>query len=167
MDGKSRAPQPVTRHGRVTPASLADVRELVPLLRPEDARELADMCPHGAYHGIAMGVLAGSPSVTLRTHTGALVGILSVVPVGSRLGSVAFSGTEEVGKVSPAFLRGSREVLREVSRGYDTLFNRADARNAAHLRWLQWMGFTLIRRIEAHGPNEIPVVEFARITPEE
>ena len=151
-------------HGTVTPASLADVRELVPLLRMEDARELADTCRHGAYHAIAMGVLLGSPSLTLRTPEGALFGILSVVPVGPRVGAIAFSGTKEVERRSIGFLRGGKEVLQGLSKDYDLLFNAADARNEAHLRWLRWLGFSLIRRVEGYGHHSIPVIEFARIT---
>lgn len=155
----------MTPHGIVTPSTLADARELEPLLRPEDRREVEDMSGKPAIRNLLVGVMAGSPSFTLRTHEGAMVGIVSAIPVGTGGAVIGMVGTPEIEKVSTAFLRGSRDVLAMIDQYHGTLFNVCDARNEVHVRWLRWLGFHFIRKIDRHGAKGIPVYEFARIAP--
>lgn len=111
-----------------------------------------------------MGVIIGKPSLTLRTLEGDLVGIVGVVPVGLTGGAIAMSGTQLIETNRSAFLRGSRDVLAEIEKSYDTLYNVCDARNTVHQRWLKWLGFNFIRKIDHYGAGKVPVIEFARIT---
>lgn len=154
----------MTPHGLTTRSTLADVVELDRNLRPEDRRELEDITGKDAKRSLFLAALAGDPCLTLRTHEGGLIGLLSVARVGLSGGAIAFSGTPLIEQHSTAFLRGSRDILAEVSKDYDTLFNVCDARNAAHHRWLKWLGFHFIRKIDHYGAREVPVYEFARIT---
>lgn len=155
----------MTPHGIVTKATLADARECAELLRPQDRRELEDLSGHDAYSCLARGVLMGSPSWAMRAHSGDMVGLLSVVPWGSRIGVVGMSGTVLIEDNRTAFLRGSRDLLAALDARYDTLLNVCDARNEVHHQWLKWLGFTFIRRIETYGARGVPVYEFARIRP--
>jgi hypothetical protein len=123
------------KHGVISSTTLSDVEECDKLLRPEDRRELEDLTGKDAKQSLTMGALLGSPSWALRTHSGSLVALLSVVPLGDGRGIIALSGTTELEKSSTAFLRGSLEVLALLDRRFDTLFNICDARNEVHLRW--------------------------------
>jgi hypothetical protein len=89
---------------------------------------------------------------------------LGVVPVGLSGGAVALSGTSLLTRRRTCFLRGSLDVISELGKSYDTLFNVCDARNEVHHRWLKWLGFKFIRRIENFGAHKVPVIEFARIS---
>ena len=154
----------MTPHGIVTRAALADAEELDRNLRPEDRAELEDISGASALDCLRRSVLFGDPAYTLRTHSGELVGIVSVAPVSYLHGAIAMSGTPAIERVSTAFLRGSRDVLADIERRFDTLLNVCDARNEVHHRWLKWLGFTFIRKIDSFGPRGVPVYEFARIS---
>lgn len=155
----------MTPHGIVSRATFADAHELDQSLRPEDRRELEDISGRPALQNLLLGVLVGKPSLAIRSLDGELAGILGVAPVGLQHGAVAFAGTPVIEQRSTAFLRGSRDVLDAISRDYDTLFNVCDARNEVHHRWLRWLGFTFIRKIDHYGAAQVPVYEFARISP--
>lgn len=155
----------MTPHGLTSRATFADAHELALKLRSEDRRELEEISGRPALNNLLMGVMVGEPSVTLRAHNGDLIGILGITPVGLSNGAVAFAGTALIEGHTTAFARGSRDVLEHVSRGYDTLYNVCDARNGAHHRWLKWLGFHFIRKIDHYGAEKVPVYEFARITP--
>jgi len=153
----------MTPHGIVTRSVMADAGECAAILREEDRRELEEIGGVPAIDSLKRGVLLGSPSLTLRTHTGDMVALMSVVPFGSRLGFIALSGTRLLEENRTAFLRGSRDVLAHLDTKFDTLCNVCDARNEVHIKWLKWLGFTFIRRIETYGAHGVPVYEFARI----
>jgi hypothetical protein len=153
----------MTPHGIVTGATLADAEECALNLRPEDRRELEDLTGHPALDSLKRGVLLGAPSLTLRTLDGTLAAILTVVPYGERAGVVGMSGTKALEENTFATLRGSKDVLRHIDARFDTLFNVCDARNEVHIKWLRWLGFTFIRKIDRYGQGGVPVYEFARI----
>lgn len=153
----------MTPHGIVQRATKADADECSKSLRMEDRRELEEITGLSAYDCLYRGVLMGSPSLSLRTHGGDLVAILSVIPFGTRTGVIALSGTKAIEENRTSFLRGSRDVLVHLDTKFDTLVNICDARNTVHLRWLEWLGFTFIRKIDSYGPVGVPVIEFARI----
>lgn len=153
----------MTPHGIVKRSTVDDAEELLRNLRKEDLRELEEVGGRPARHAIMGGVLLGAPSLTLRTHKEELVGILSVVRFGSGIGFIAMSGTDLITENRTAFLRGSRDVLAHLDTKFDMLLNVCDARNEVHIRWLRWLGFSLIRKIDHYGPHRVPVYEFARI----
>lgn len=161
----SRSDLRITSHGLVTRATVGDAEELSRSLRPADRAELEDITGGPAIQSLLSGVLLGDPAVTMRTHDGGLVGILSVVPHGLYGGFVAMSGTPLIEENRAAFLRGSLDLLGWLDARYETLMNVADARNETHIRWLRWLGFSLIRRIDDFGHAGVPVYEFARIRP--
>ncbi len=152
----------ITPHGLVTASTAADARELDRLLRPEDRREVEELGGRPALHHFLLGVLMSEPAFTLRDHDGSLVGIAGVVPDIAGNGVIWMSGTTLVESRKMAFLRGSRDVLAEFHRRYATLYNVCDARNEVHVKWLRWLGFSLIQKYEC-GPKAVPVYEFARI----
>lgn len=154
----------MTPHGIVSRSTFADAHELDGLLRPEDRREVEEITGKPAIHNLLMGVVIGDPCWTLRDPDGGLLGILGVVPVGLRHGAIALSGTALLEQRRFNFLRGTLDVLAELEKTYDTLFNVCDARNTVHHRWLKWAGFNFIRKIDRFGAKGVPVIEFARIT---
>lgn len=129
------------------------------------AREAAEIAGISALDNLRRAVLFGDPCLTLRTNEGAMIGLLTIVPVGLIHGCIAFSGTPEIENNRMAFLRGSREILADLDSRYDTLMNVCDARNEVHHRWLKWLGFHFIRKIDRYGAEGVPVYEFARISP--
>ena len=61
------------------------------------------------------------------------------------------------------FLRQSRIELKKLHKEFPVLFNYIDARNTVHLRWLTFMGFTIIKKHETFGYEGRPFYEFVKI----
>lgn len=152
----------VTSHGLVLPTTLADISELEANIRPEDRREAEEvgLCP--VLHSIAACAFESRPCYTIKSLSGQLGGILGAIPDGRGGGMVWMLGTTLIERHSIAFLRGSREVLADLHARYPLLYNRADARNEVHLKWLRWLGFSFINLIPEYGPYKVPLIEFAR-----
>ena len=72
-------------------------------------------------------------------------------------------GTEAITKNSIRFLRESRYWLDTVTKDYDLVFNCIDKRNTVHIKWLQWLKFSLIREIPEFGVENRPFIEFVKV----
>ena len=155
----------MTPHGLVTRTTAADTRELAANLRDADRLELESTSDHKVEKTLLFGALTSDPCLTLRTHDGALLGILGVVPEGGGVGVVWMAGTPLIEQRRMAFLRGGRDVMSFLDQRYDVLHNAVDARNEVHIRWLRWLGFSFLRTVDNVGPRGISVIEFARINP--
>ena len=64
---------------------------------------------------------------------------------------------------SRLFARYSKIWVKQLHRRYDILWNMVDARNRVHIRWLEWCGFTLLRRLVNHGVEQRLFYEFERV----
>ena len=61
------------------------------------------------------------------------------------------------------FMKECRRYVDTLQNIYPILHNVIDGRNAVHIRWLRWMGFTFIRRIPQFGVENREFMEFVRI----
>jgi len=90
-------------------------------------------------------------------------GIFGVVPIQPNVGCVWLVGTDAIAQGRWTFLRQSRRWLTEVSKDYGLLFNYVDERNTLHIKWIEWLGFTVIARHQHYGHEQRPFLEFVRI----
>lgn len=63
------------------------------------------------------------------------------------------------------FLRGCRDLLPLAHSFHPIVTNHVDERNTVHIKWLRWLGFSFLRRIERWGAESRPFLEFARLQP--
>lgn len=63
------------------------------------------------------------------------------------------------------FAPATKIGFEEAHQRFDLLTNFIDARNTRHIKWLQWLGFTLIRRVDKFGAQSLPFIEFASYRP--
>lgn len=133
---------------RATPVLAARVVEAA---RPEDIRELwdgsllspAEVLDLGSHRGEAwVGVVDGEPVCVFGVARGSLL---------SGEGWPWMIGTDRLPFRGRAFLEGSREVVAEMRRRFPVLRNFVDERNYRAVRWLKWLGFTIMEA-EPHGP---------------
>lgn len=90
--------------------------------------------------------------------------MFGVVPVDENFGSIWLLGTDAITNEIPvAFLRWSKRLLPVLSEPFKVVGNAVDKRNAVHIKWLRWLGFTFIREVRL-GPSDLPFYEFARLT---
>ena len=93
---------------------------------------------------------------------GVPINIFGTVPVLEETAIVWMVGTDKIKDISIRFLRDSVIYADEMQQGYRLLWNYVDARNHTHHRWLQWLGFTIIRKVK-YGVLNTDFYEFARI----
>ncbi|MAK29815.1 phage protein Gp13 family protein [Acinetobacter sp.] len=93
----------------------------------------------------------------------AIFGIVQSQDIDIKLGWVWLLGTNKIKDIKIQFLRESKKHLQEQEQDYDVIANYVDVRNEVHIKWLRWLGFNFIRKIESHGAEQRPFYEFARI----
>ena len=67
--------------------------------------------------------------------------------------------TDHIATDPRGFLRASKAVLVEMLQRHQQLINYVDARNAAAIRWLAWLGFTIDEAVP-YGPQGLPFHKF-------
>ncbi|BCS53306.1 hypothetical protein GSbR_21680 [Geobacter sp. SVR] len=73
-----------------------------------------------------------------------------------------FLSTGEVSAFSKTFLKGSREVILRFHEKYDVLSNTVDSRHEVAIRWLKWLGFTILPTpLRFHDPA-VTFLQFVR-----
>jgi hypothetical protein len=148
----------------VREASMEDVLDVAARLRPADHQETLAatglppevLLPEALRSGRRMmvGLIFGRPEV-----------LFGVDPVLGQpdVGIAWMVGTDAIDKNPIKFLRASRKIWDAYHDEFPFLTNFADARNTVHLRWLEWLGAVMVRRVERFGPHSQPFIEFLSI----
>lgn len=68
-------------------------------------------------------------------------------------------GTNDLERHAVPFIRKCRRDLKGYFAEWNRLFNFVDARNTKAIRWLKWLGFTILP-VESHGPFKMPFHPF-------
>ncbi len=77
-------------------------------------------------------------------------------------GSVWMVGTDVLEEFTVPFLRLNKKYVKELHLKHKLLWNYTDCRNHTHHRWLEWLGFSFIRKCP-YGPYQKDFYEFAKI----
>lgn len=136
-----------------------DAQYLASRLRQADVDEVdAAQEMFTPYGVLSTGVYRSRPCMT-GLFDGIPAAMFGVTPIpASSSGLIWLLGTDAITDNWRPFLRASRPWLVELSLGYRSLLNAVDERNVAHVRWLQWLGFTFInRRFTSAG---LPFLDF-------
>jgi hypothetical protein len=81
-------------------------------------------------------------------------------PLVPRVGTIWLMSTPDIYDHPVEFVKRTVELLDTFHQDYDLLTNFMDERNERHLKWLRWMGFKLVRRVERYGAENRPFIEF-------
>ncbi len=158
----------------VTQQNLTHVRSSIPSdvatvangMRPEDVAEVKAQSGSDPKGGLLFCFFMSKPCMTLIGRHGKPIAMWGVVPNELGSGRIWLLGHQSMFE-DPCdkgyFLRESKIQLAKLHKQYSVLFNEVDARNKVHIRWLQWMGFTFIRKHPQWGPEARPFYEFVRI----
>ena len=128
----------------------------------DELQALSDKTPEAI---LREGGMISLPSCAIVGNSGQPAGMFGVVPEGNGVGRIWLLGTDElVAKpMRMQFIRESKNYLSGLERMYMLLHNEIDERNTIHIRWLQWLGFTFMRRIPEHGIQRLPFWEFTKL----
>lgn len=143
-------------------AELADAYPIAQAMRPEDVMEVAAF-GHDPMGALIQGYGLSVTSYTLLDPTGEPIAMAGVTPTDDEnLGAVWLLGTPGIEQYGFRFLRYSKEFLQHLydESGYECLFNYTHKDNVVHHRWLKWLGFSFIRRVNIGNSG---FIEFARL----
>jgi hypothetical protein len=138
-----------------------DVVSLGPRLRPADRTEVMALGsdPESALY---LSWDSSPQRYAIVKSDGTCIGIFGVGPahhmsenLGMSVGCVWMLGSSDLKHVRYSFLRQCREWVEALERNYDVLWNWADARNALHLKWLEWLGFKIIGTAQIGKSGEL------------
>ena len=127
----------------VLPAIENDARELAPLLRAEDRDEVLTLGldpVDGLLHSVA-----GAREAWTYRADGRIICMAGVAPL-SLIGTTGVPwllGSDLVPAHRRAFMVETRRMIGRWLALFPTLRNVVDARYAAAIRWLEWLGFTI------------------------
>jgi len=149
---------------KVRPALLEDAAKLAPRLREADLQEIKANLGEDPLTVLKQGI-ADSDLCYAAVSEDEPIALFGVVPdTDDRdVGLVWLLGSDELTRHAVFVLRNSRKWVEILQQRYRILWNHIDARNELHIRWLQWSGFTLLRRIEQYGVEQRPFYEFERV----
>jgi hypothetical protein len=150
--------------GYVQRATLEDVTYIAKNLRQADRQECDATVGMPPELVLPQSVGAGRDVWTFHRNDGLPVGVFGADPTTiPEVGIVWMVSTGEVNNHKREFLTESRPFVWALNDTYPIITNMVDARNTLHHRWLKWLGFSFLRRIEHWGARSVPFYEFARM----
>ena len=137
---------------QIIPARAAHIRTIAKRMRQADRDEVLAASGRSPGQALVFSLRKSSVSWTAlvdgRPEVMFGVGDLNIL---ARVGAPWLLGTDAVEIHSVAFLRRSRGFTDQLLRRYSVLRNFVDDRNTVSIRWLRWLGFTLLDPIEIRG----------------
>ena len=110
---------------------------IAPYLRQEDIDEMKALTGMNPEIGVAYSI-AFSQRGGAAIYAGKIAAIFGLSD-----NLIWLVGTDEITKHFITFFRATREYFPKLIKGYEYVYNYVDARNKLHLRWLEWLGFTI------------------------
>lgn len=146
----------------VRQATLDDAIKIAPMLREQDRREVlaaSGEMPEAVLPRSFGDIAADGDVIFAETTDGDPILIAGVRETQPRIGAIWMIGTPLLEDYAFRYARSARRKTNEWHKRWPLLWNMAWADNDLHVRWLQFMGFTLLRRVEHRGHT---FIEFAR-----
>jgi Protein of unknown function (DUF2833) len=146
-------------------ARIDDAFKLAANLRAEDLIEIRsahnDRPPYKSLiDGI---VLSGDECWTIEANSGEVIAIFGAAKAGDTVGCVWLLGSAKIKQIQREFLRHSKFWVDKMHERYPILANVVYAENTVHIKWLKWLGFKFIRKIDKYGNFGLPFYEFVRV----
>ena len=152
----------------VRPATADDVRYVADNLREADREEI--LASVGIEPSIALpqylaeGREVYAAGLCMDNRAEILYGLDPIFGV-ERAAVIWLLSTDRIYDFPVEFVVRTRELYDEAHTRFDLLTNFIDARNTRHIKWLKFLGFTMIRRVEQFGAENRPFIEFASYRP--
>lgn len=149
--------------GYVRPSTQDDVDYLANNLRPEDREEV--LASHGSTQDVLqLGFDESDECWTIVvTDTEEIAGMYGVGTLDNGVGVPWLLTAPALEKVYMPFLRQSKQWVKDINKKYPVLTNAVDEDYKVSIKWLQFVGFTFIKRHETWGVGNKPFLEFVRI----
>lgn len=143
-------------------ATIADAHRIAPLLREQDKIEI--MAASGETPEVVLPrAFLGSKGtvVTMETLDGSPVLIGGARPYAPNVGTIWMVGTPLLKLYAFRYAREAHRYIAKLHEQYPVLWNTVWADNDLHIKWLTFMRFSFLRRVQLRGHT---FIEFARHT---
>ena len=143
-----------------------DIVEVAANMRQEDIEEIYAYSGSNPKSSLIYCYFASKPCMTMLGRKGNIMGMYGVIPIRKNLGKIWMLGHRTMTsdyKDVRAFLRNSPIELDKFKMNYPILFNYVDARNRTHVKWIKYMGFSIIKEHATFGYEGRPFYEFAKV----
>tara|TARA_S200000501_G_scaffold212111_1_gene199318 strand:- start:230 stop:724 length:495 start_codon:yes stop_codon:yes gene_type:complete len=144
---------------------LSDVVELAANMRLEDKAEVLAYSGSQPKEALFYCFFNSKPCMTMVGRKGNLMGMYGVVPCSPKVGRIWMLGHETMTddyKDVRDFLKYSPIELQKFHCNYPLLYNYVDERNTTHIKWIKWMGFSIIKKHATFGAAGTPFYEFVK-----
>ena len=144
---------------------LSDVIEVASNMRVEDKEECLAYSGSSPEQSLFYCFFASKPCMTMVGRKGNIMGMYGVVPCSSKVGKIWMLGHKSMTtdyRDVRAFLRNSPIELDKFHCNYPLLYNYVDARNKTHIKWIKWMGFSIIKKHATFGAEGRTFYEFVK-----
>ena len=139
---------------------MEDALHIATHMRQDDRRECEALT--GAPPELILPQSIQQPGTITWEVEGEPVAMGGITPSIPKVGVVWMTSTDAILKHKTKFLRLGHPFVSEIHKDYPILTNMVDARNALHIRWLKWLGFSFLRKVDKWGAQSVPFYEFAR-----
>lgn len=130
----------MTHYRLIKPEDLESVYSLK--LRQADIDEIKASTGHDPVGALLRSVNI-SERVWVVVHKGKIEGVFGVAPSGT-FGVPWFVATDKFSEFRYTFAKESKSLVKEILSGYEALGNFVDSRHEESIRWLRWLGFTIM-----------------------
>ena len=140
---------------------MSDVKYIASRLRKADLIELKANSPSSPDVALMHSVWLSNPCYTICLY-GEPIALFGLCPQ-KEVGVIWMMGTDKVLHIKQTFLRASKEWLNYFLELKPVLFNFIHEKNTLHIKWLRWLGFSIINKLENFGINGETFYEFVKI----
>ena len=145
-------------------ATINDCNLLGPKLREADKEELKVSCGLGPVTALTRSLQASDAAYVAVDEAGVPILMFGVVNSGQvSVGVPWMLGGKGIYQHTKQLKAECMQWLDVVHTDYDLLFNYVHAENPKAIRWLQWMGFTMVRLVPNYGVGQKPFYEFIKV----
>jgi|TARA_B110000908_G_C10249825_1_gene451237 hypothetical protein len=145
-------------------ATINDCNLLGPKLREADKEELKVSCGLGPVTALTRSLQASDAAYVAVDEAGVPILMFGVVNSGQvSVGVPWMLGGKGIYQHTKQLKAECKQWLDVVHTDYDLLFNYVHAENPKAIRWLQWMGFTMVRLVPNYGVGQKPFYEFIKV----
>ena len=145
-------------------ATIDDCNKLGPRLRAADKLELKASCGYGPITALTQSIHASDEAWVAVDEEGVAILMFGVVNAGQDFVGVPWMlGSDGIYQHTRQLQSQCRQWLDVIHEDYSLLFNYVHAENPKAIRWLQWMGFTIVQLIPEFGVGKEPFYEFVKV----
>lgn len=141
----------------VRPATREDCVDLAPRLRKEDLEEISCSSGLTPLQSILIGFRTGETYAIV--WKGEVVAIFGCGGIRGVIGIPWMLASPTLSKIKKKFLRECKAYVFHMLEAYEYLENYVWADNEVHIKWLEWLGFTLCDP-EPEGVDDKPFRRF-------